>query len=175
MSDVLTIVREIADRIEQLDNHEPLSPAERIELWISFHELGSAYRSTLRNLEDEAIEATSALTGGDHRQAVSTRFGTVAVQRKRGTPRVNGYRMLDALSERMASPVTGEVEHAVPVYVLRAVLPACSIDDYSSARFNLSALKGRKLSIAGRDVELDELVQSASWSETLAIVGAPDA
>jgi hypothetical protein len=169
--DELGLVRSIGDALESLADHGPLTPTQKIELWVSMHEMGSAWRATLRVLEEEAIDAALELTGGDRKVPVRTRFATVAVKRKPGAQRTNGYQLLQAISQRYGNTATGELEDAVPVRLLRAVVPACGVDDFTSARFNLTALRGQRLQLAGRDVELDELTQVGSWSETIAIVG----
>lgn len=171
MADELTLVRQIGDALEALVDHEPLTPTERIELWVSLHEMGAAFRAAVKALEEEATEAALELSGGDRKVPVRTRFATVVVKRKPTAQRTNGWQLLEAMSERVAVLATGETEQAVPVRLLRAVVPACGVDDFTSARFNLTGLRGQRLQLAGRDVELDELVQTGGWVDTVAIAG----
>jgi hypothetical protein len=169
--DPLTLVRHIGDCLEGLVDHEPLGPRERIDLWVSLHEMGSAFRAALTALEEEAVEAALELSGGERKVPVRTRFATVVVKRKPTSQRTNGWQLLEAISSRVVDPATGETEQAVPVRLLRAVVPACGVDDFTSARFNLTALRGHRLQLAGQDVELDELVQTGGWRETIALAG----
>lgn len=169
--DELKLVRVIGDALEELVDHGPLTPRQRIELWVSLHEMAGAFRAAVAALEEEAIEAALELSGGDRNVPVRTRFATVVVKRKPGTQRVNGWQLLEAMSQRYGDPMTGELEQAVPVRLLRAVVPACGMDDFTSARFNMSALRGHRLQLAGRDVALEELVQTGGWREAIAIAG----
>ena len=169
--DELTTVRVIGDALEALSSHGPLTPRERVELWVAMHEMASAWRATLAALEDDAVDAALELSGGDTKVPVRTRFATVVVRRKPGSQRTNGWQLLEAMSDHYANPRTGEMELAVPVRLLRAVVPACGVDDFTSARFNLTALRGQRLQYRGRDVELDELTQVGAWREVIEIAG----
>lgn len=169
--DELTLVRSIGDALELLAEHGPLTPRERIELWVSMHEMGAAWRACLSMLEEDAVDAALELSGGDRKVPVRTRFATVVVKRRPGSQRTNGWQLLEAMSDHYANPRTGELELAVPVRLLRAVVPACGVDDYTSARFNLSALKGQRLQLRGRDVEVDEMTQVGAWREVIEIAG----
>lgn len=169
--DELTLVRGIGDALEALVDHGPLGPQDRIDLWVSLREMSESFRAVVRALEEEATEAAMELSGGQTKVPVRTRFATVMVKRKPGTTKVNGWALLGALGDHYANPRTGELELAVPVRVLRGVIPACGVDDFTSAKFNVSGLKGQRLQIAGREVELEELTQTGGWTEQIVLAG----
>lgn len=140
-------------------NEEVLTPQERVDLYVVARRVADRVTTTVRNsLRPDAINALADMDvpeGG----SIPTAFALGVrrfTKRKPGKVEWSGWSLCDALAEDLVDIRSGEIERAVPVYVLRDVLPACSNDALTSSRWRLDGLKGRVPIDAFRRAEPDQ-------------------
>lgn len=122
-------------------NDEPMSPQDRVDLWIVADGVLDELRVVVQALK---ADATLALVDLDVQPAhtFDTAFGTVLRDRRRvGSDQWAGYSICDALAHSFVDPDTGEVVRAVPVTTMRDTVAGCADDRLTSSRWKVSGLR----------------------------------
>jgi hypothetical protein len=150
-----------------ITNEDVMAPAERIDLWIVARDVLDELAIAVRHLQTDATLALADLgvkPGGLH-----PAMGGIV---KRGTRRVGtdqwaGHALVGALGVDLVNPATGEIVRAVPVEVVREVVPGCATEELTSSRWRATGLRGR--------VDVDRFhVQRPTSEEVIELVYAAD-
>jgi len=130
---VCAAILELAD---ELDRREPMGPEARIRAWRHGEEALRSLAVVVGQMRWDATDALAQL-GEDQ---LGTDLGPVHMGWRPGRQEWRGYELLDRLGMKVIDPMTGEMVDAVPVDVLRDVLPACSKPETTSSRWSTTGL-----------------------------------
>lgn len=123
-----------------------LTPQERVDLYVIALGVEDELRTAVRNaLYPDAIDALADLgvpEGGTAATPYAWGVRRTTV-RKPGRVEWSGWALCDGLAQDVVDKGTGELVRAVPVDVLRDVLPACGTQRLTSSRWRLEGLQGR--------------------------------
>lgn len=125
-------------------NDEPMSQHDRIDLAVVCDDVVDALITTRNSLRHDATIALHEL-GKAYDELYHSRLGRQVVLRRRRRVRNeawDGYDLCNAIARDVVSTTTGEHHRAVPVDVLRRVLPACSTPKATSSKWLASGLRG---------------------------------
>jgi hypothetical protein len=114
--DVCAHIVELAD---ELDQREPLAPAERISAWHHVAAAAEALAVVVSQMNADALDAMHELGQAEW----ATDIGMVHIHRKPGAQHWRGRALLHALGRPLVDRESGEVTEAVPVEVLERVVP----------------------------------------------------
>ena len=143
------VINHIQLLADQLADHqmtdEVLTPAERIDLYarcdLAVLTLGVAVR-------DLRTDATLALADLEVPKDGTFDTGYAVVKRSKavqpGTShKWRGHALCDALASDYVNPTTGEIERAVPVWVMRDTVAGCASPEHTSSGWRSTGLRGR--------------------------------
>jgi hypothetical protein len=133
----------IAEATGYLDAREPAGPTERIRRWQAAAAVLDNLSVVVGQMAADALDAMHQLG----RLEASTDLGPVHIGKGYAKDEWRGYELLGVLAERVVHPDTGEVVEAVPVEVLRDVIPACSDPEHTSSKWKATALKARGINV----------------------------
>lgn len=125
-------------------NDEPLSPHDSIDLYVVGHGVLDELRTTIGELRVRAVDAMHML-GKSYDELYHSRLGRQVVmhkQRRETNVQWQGYDLINAIARDVISTTTGEHHRAVPIDVLRRVIPACATPTATSSRWNKTGLRG---------------------------------
>jgi hypothetical protein len=143
-----TLERLLAEVESLLSEDLPLR--ETCSLWLDLVEFRKNVDLVVRSVEEEATELLHAEIGDDERglaiigkrSLYETPAGVVRLEREPLRRRAHGRAIVEVLSARLVNQTTGEVVAAVPVEVLRDVLPpAATSEDPSSFGWRFRELR----------------------------------
>lgn len=153
-------VRDLSRALAHIADHGPLPELDAVALWLDLDAVRATFAKILDLLEYEAIEAT--LAHGTDGVAVTDR-GVGRISGYRRGNQYEGHAIAGALCRRLVDPDTGEVIAAVPVDVLRAVVPGCAAPHLTSSRWSRRALAGF--------VDVDQYEHRGEWVQKMERAG----
>jgi hypothetical protein len=139
------IIEQLRALIEQLDDYrlgdDVLSPHERIELFAQIEPVPRELSVLVASLRNDAVLALHDL-GVPKGTLVPLSSGAAMIKsRNVGKYEWNGYGLLGGLAVDLVDTSTGELTRAVPLEILRAVVPACSSERTTSSKWNAKAVE----------------------------------
>ena len=138
----LQMISKLAHEIAMSD--DVMSPHDRVDLWLVAHGVVDELRTTERALHHDASVALHEL-GKAYDELYHSRLGRQVVMRKRRrvtNEQWHGYDLINAIARDVISTTTGEHHRAVPIDVLRRVVPACATQSSTSSKWNKTGLRG---------------------------------
>lgn len=122
-------------------DREPAPAEDRIMLWQDLAAVRADLEIVYRDVENDATEALVERLRETGEPALETPLGVVHVGTSRPGDRWEGHKLLAALARHVADPSTGEMIRAVPLDVLRDVVPGCASDNLTSSRWRITSLR----------------------------------
>ena len=144
MNDVAAAVAAVDAAVDVLDLEVELVGDDLIDLWIWAKHAVDRLAVAVRAIGAEAavtVADLNAARGRGPREEYVTATGNV-VHLAPGSSRTEwqGYAFVNVLADPLVDPETGEVVRAVPVDVLRRVVPGCGAPHLTSSKWNISAI-----------------------------------
>ena len=125
-------------------NEEPMSQHDRIDVWLIAHGVLDELRTMERSLHHDAAIAMHEIDKS-YDELYHSRLGRQVVMRKRRrvtNEQWDGYDLINAIAKPVIDATTGEHTRAVPIDVLRRVVPACGSPRSTSSKWLATGLRG---------------------------------